>query len=138
MKDYYKLREDFLAYCIYEKIESANTIFELNALEQMLQKCRYLINDENIFSKLIFKKIIFELNDVGIEKYESVLKKYEQESFYYMAYAKIIMYVAYSYLHGDNGVVRDIPRAISLISNHLGLNTAKDFYNEVFIIINQM
>lgn len=137
-KRLYKLREDFLAYCIYEKIESANTIFELNALEQMLQKCRYLINDENIFSKLIFKKIIFELNDVGIEKYESVLKKYEQESFYYMAYAKIIMYVAHSYLHGDNGVVKDIPRAISLISNHLALNTAKDFYNEVFIVINQI
>ena len=136
-KRLYQLREDLLSNCIVEKIDFASTIPELISLENLLSKCRFLKDNLDISSRLLIKKAVMELYKKGISEYKAVLKKYEKKPYFDLVRSKIIVIVAQSLLYGDNGVNKNIPQAVSLVSNHLGLNKAAiDFYNEIITIVN--
>ena len=133
-----QIRESVVSLFIEQKINDANTLEELNALVDIVEKCKHIREDGHVLSKIYVKKVILEVNEVGVPSFEIILDKYKNSIYYGKIKIETIKHVVLSYIYGTNGAPVDIPKAISLTNNHLETNLSHDIYHRVLKIVDDL
>lgn len=125
-------REKVLEMCLPKTIQGANSIVDIKKLSKMIGKCKNLSNDQEILLQLNKKIIELELSEQGINKYSEIFKKTKNKPYF----DEIVTYVVNSFLTGENGVPKDITKAIEIANKELSntLNVSR-FYQKAIDLI---